>query len=111
MQGAALAALVPGFADRVLVLGSREAEDAALLRARAHRSGRVLHLGDALIAGTAKAYDLCVATPDISDFDVTKPLGNAAKPGPPESQPPLLCLGGLVGGFGVGHADSQGGVC
>ena len=78
MQGAALAALVPGFADRVLVLGSREAEDAALLRARAHRSGRVLHLGDALIAGTAKAYDLCVATPDISDFadfdvDVTNP--------------------------------------
>ena len=32
MQGAALAALVSGFADRVLVLGSREAEDAALLR-------------------------------------------------------------------------------
>ncbi len=76
--GAALAAFVSGFADRVLVLGSREAEDAALLRAQAHRSGRVLHLGDALIAGTAKAHDLCVVTRNASDFadldvDVTNP--------------------------------------
>ena len=75
---AALEAFAAEYADRVLVLGSREAEDAALLRARAHRSGRVLHLGDALIAGTAKAHDLCVVTRNSSDFadldvDVTNP--------------------------------------
>ena len=76
--GAALAALVAEYADRVIVLGATEAEDAALLRAQAHRSGRVLHLGDALIAGTAKAHDLCVVTRNASDFadldvDVTNP--------------------------------------
>ena len=43
--GAALAALVAEYADRVIVLSATEAEDAALLRAQAHRSGRVLHLG------------------------------------------------------------------
>ena len=32
------------------------------------KSGRVLDLGDALIAGTAKTRDLCVATRNIGDF-------------------------------------------
>ena len=67
--GAALSAFIAEYADRILPLERREAECAALLRAQAHRSGRVLHLGDALIAGTAKAHDLSVATRNTADFD------------------------------------------
>ena len=67
--GAILTALVAEYGDRILPLERREAEAAALLRAEAHRSGRVLHLGDALIAGTAKAHELCVATRNVTDFD------------------------------------------
>ena len=64
-----LAALVAEFADRVLPVGRREATQAAALRARAHRSGRVLDLGDALIAGTAMANALSVATRNVGDFE------------------------------------------
>ena len=56
------------FEDRILGLERLEAEWAARLRAEAHRSGRVLHLGDALIAGTAKAHDLSLATRNTGDF-------------------------------------------
>ena len=49
----ALSALVAEYGDRILPVGRSEAEQAATLRAKARRSGRVLHLGDALIAGTA----------------------------------------------------------
>ena len=65
----AIAALVVSFEDRILPVERKEAEYAARLRARTHRSGRVLHLGDALIAGTANAHDLAVATRNVSDFD------------------------------------------
>ena len=57
------------FDDRILPLERVEAEWAARLRAEAHLSGRVLHLGDALIAGTAKAHGLSVATRNVKDFD------------------------------------------
>ncbi|MDE0365410.1 MAG: hypothetical protein OXP09_07525 [Gammaproteobacteria bacterium] len=53
----------------MLPVGRPEARQAAALRARAHRSGRVLDLGDALIAGTASANDLSVATRNVRDFD------------------------------------------
>lgn len=56
------------FEDHILGLERLEAEWAARLRAEAHRSGRVLHLGDALIAGTAKAHDLSLATRNTGDF-------------------------------------------
>ena len=46
-----------------------EAAQAATLRAQAHRSGRVLDLGDALIAGTAMANALSVATRNVGDFE------------------------------------------
>ena len=57
------------FDDRILPLERVEAEWAARLRAKAHLSGRVLHLGDALIAGTARAHGLAVATRNAKDFD------------------------------------------
>ena len=64
-----LVEFVKDYADRILPLERSEAEAAAELRAHAHRSGRVLHLGDALIAGTAKAHGLAVATRNVTDFD------------------------------------------
>ena len=57
------------YADRILPLDQAGAEWAALFRAREQRSGRTLDLGDALIAGIAKANDLAVATRNIRDFD------------------------------------------
>ena len=66
---AALSAFVAEYEDRILPLARAEAREAAALRARAHRAGRVLDLGDALIAGTARANDLSVATRNVRDFD------------------------------------------
>ena len=66
---AALSAFVALYEDRILPLGRAEASHAAALRARARRSGRVLDLGDALIAGTASAHDLAVATRNVRDFE------------------------------------------
>ena len=64
-----LSDFIAEFDDRILPLERIEAEWAARLRAEAHLSGRVLHLGDALIAGTAKAHGLTVATRNVKDFD------------------------------------------
>ena len=64
---AVLSAFVAEYEDRILPLGRAEARQAAALRARAHRAGR--DLGDALIAGTARANDLSVATRNVRDFD------------------------------------------
>ena len=73
------------FGDRILPLGRREAEWAARLRAQARLAGHVAHARDALIAGTAKAHDLTVATRNVRDFDgldvaVTSPWGQAPTP-------------------------------
>ena len=66
-----LSAFVAEYEDRILSLERAEARQAAVLRARAHapRAGRVLDLGDALIAGTARANDLSVAARNVRDFD------------------------------------------
>ena len=64
-----LSDFIAEFDDRILPLERVEAEWAARLRAKAHLSGRVLHLGDALIAGTARAHGLAVATRNVKDFD------------------------------------------
>ena len=64
-----LSDFIAEFDDRILPLERVEAEWAARLRAKAHLSGRVLHPGDALIAGTARAHGLAVATRNVKDFD------------------------------------------
>ena len=56
------------YEDRILPLDRTGAEWAARFRALAQRSGHTLDLGDALIAGTAKAHDLAVATCNTTDF-------------------------------------------
>lgn len=66
--GRFLTALVDEYEDHILPIGRKEAEQATILRARAYRSGRVLHLGDALVAGTAVANGLTVVSRNVSDF-------------------------------------------
>ena len=53
---------------RILPLDRVAAEWAAELRAGARRAGRAVVVGDALLAGTAKAHDLAVATRNTGDF-------------------------------------------
>ncbi len=60
--------ILSSYAHRILPLDRAEAEWAAELRANARRSGYTVDMGDALIAGIAKANDLAVATRNIADF-------------------------------------------
>lgn len=64
----AVSEFISAYEDRILPLGRTGAERAAQLRAQARRSGRVLDLGDALIAGTAMIHGLSVVTRDVGDF-------------------------------------------
>ncbi len=57
------------YANRILPVAYEEGQWAAKFRADARRCGRVLHLGDALIAGTARAHDLAIATRNVRDFN------------------------------------------
>lgn len=61
--------LLNQYAAFVLPVQQEEAKQAALLRAAAKQQGRVLHLVDALIAGTALAHDLPIATRNVKDFE------------------------------------------
>ena len=65
----AVSALVDGYSDRILPLDSLAAEWAARFRAQARRSGNSLKVADALIAGTARANNLTIATRNTRDFD------------------------------------------
>ena len=65
---ATLTALTAGYRRRVLPIGREAAGHAARLRAHARRGGRTVHLGDSLIAGTATANDLVLATRNVGDF-------------------------------------------
>lgn len=63
-----LSAFVDEYDDRILPVGRREANQAAVLRAQARQAGRVLNLADGLIAGTALVHGLRVATRNTADF-------------------------------------------
>ena len=60
--------LVDYFSNRILLVDRRAAELAAYLRAQAHQDGRNLKPADALIAGTALAHELTLATRNTKDF-------------------------------------------
>lgn len=68
--GAFYRTFIDRLADRVLPVERTVAEHAAQLRAQARRAGRVLHLADALIAGTAIVHNLILATRNDKDFAV-----------------------------------------
>ena len=55
------------FDDRLLSLNQSGARWAAELRAHARHAGRTVDVGDALIAGTAKAHGLAIATRNVRD--------------------------------------------
>ncbi len=57
------------YAERILPLDRVSAEWAARFRVDADRSGRETYLADMLIAGTAMAHSLTVATRNVRDFD------------------------------------------
>lgn len=63
-----VAGIVAGYGDRILPLDRMAAQRAAALRARARGAGRPAGIGDALIAGTAEAHALAVATRDTAHF-------------------------------------------
>lgn len=54
--------------SRILPVERSVAERGVQLRAEAQRAGRVLHLPDALIAGTATVHNLILATRNVRDF-------------------------------------------
>ena len=61
--------LVSQYSDRVLPVGDSEANQAPIFRSQRHRLGRILDLGDALIAGTAKVNSFVLATRNVRDFE------------------------------------------
>ncbi|MCY4273364.1 MAG: type II toxin-antitoxin system VapC family toxin [bacterium] len=63
-----LMAFVDSFADKILPVGRREAEQAAAVRGQARQQGRTVHLADGLIMGTALVHGLDVATRNVRDF-------------------------------------------
>ena len=60
---------VTGYQDYILPLGRKEAGQAAQFRFMAEKTGKTVHLADALIAGTAKIHGLTLATRNVSDFE------------------------------------------
>ena len=65
----ALSAVLVEYTNWILPIDRSAAEHAARLRANARRSGRVLRLADALIAGTAIDHGLTLVTRNIKDFE------------------------------------------
>ena len=61
--------ILAAFGDRLLSLDQSGARWAAELRAQARQAGRAVDVGDALIAGTAKAHGLAIATRNVRDFE------------------------------------------
>ena len=63
-----LAGLEAQYADRILAVDRGAAARSARVRAAAAQAGQVVHLADALIAGTATEHGLTIATRNTSDF-------------------------------------------
>ena len=79
------AGILAAYANRILPLDTRGAVWAAHFRAEARRFGRPLDLGDALIAGTAKAHAMTLATRNVADFEQI----NVEVVNPWDLEPPL----------------------
>ncbi len=56
------------YGNRVIGVGPVEGRLAARFRGLRQRTGRPMHLADALIAGTAAAHDLAIATRNTDDY-------------------------------------------
>ncbi len=62
------AGMAASYEGRILAVGREAAQRAARLRARARRTGRRAQTAEALIAGTAEAESLVVATRNMQHF-------------------------------------------
>ena len=60
--------LLSEYSDLVIPIDQSEAEQAAIFRVQAKQQGKVIHLADALIAGTAKEHNLSLVTRNAGDF-------------------------------------------
>ena len=60
--------LLREYSDFLIPIDQAEAYQAALFRVKAKHQGRVIHLADSFIAGTAKAHNLFVTTRNVDDF-------------------------------------------
>ena len=65
----AQAGILAAYSGRILPLSQASAEWAAILRARALRSGRTVDIGDSMIAGIARANGMAVATRNVRHFE------------------------------------------
>ena len=63
-----LSAIFEGYGDRILPLDRAGAEWSAEFRAQGRLAGHPIALGDALVAGVAKAHGLTLATRNTADF-------------------------------------------
>ena len=61
--------ILRAYEDRKLPLDRMGAEWATEFRAQTRHSGRSINMGDALMAETAKAHDLAVATRNVAGFE------------------------------------------
>ena len=57
------------YSSKIIPIDAEIAEKAAVLRAEASKSGRVIHIEDALIAVTASAFSLTLVTRNVRDFE------------------------------------------
>jgi len=64
----AISTLIQYYNPYILPIKQAEAQQAALLRVLAKKKGKILHLADSLIAGTAQAHNLSLATRNTKDF-------------------------------------------
>ena len=64
-----MARLLSEYRDAIIPVDEPEAAYAASFRVQARRQGRTLHLADSLIAGTASAHNMLIATQNTGDFE------------------------------------------
>ena len=64
-----LGELIELYGDRIVTLDRPSAEWAAEFRALARLRGRVMDLGDSLVAGIARAHGFVIATRNVADFE------------------------------------------
>ncbi len=64
-----MARLLSEYRDSIIPVDEQEAAHAASFRVQARQQGKTLHLADSLIAGTAAAHNMVIATRNTHDFD------------------------------------------
>src|SRR5690242_21452348 len=69
LAGRMIALLSTVFADRILVFDAAAAALYGTIRATRERAGKPISVEDAMIAATARAFGVAVATRNVADFE------------------------------------------